>query len=111
MTTEILEEYEEVAKRLNVHPSVAGRLVNLLREEVEEVTGKKVVEISPDPDDNCFVLALRKGRLTSWCSESEALPTRENYQRRSSLRLNSVGWFDAGLPKVNIGLLAVSGST
>lgn len=32
VTSEILEEYKEVAKRLNVRPSVAGRLVNLLGE-------------------------------------------------------------------------------
>jgi len=51
---EILEEYKEVAKRLNVRPSVAGRLVNLLREEAEEVTVRTSVEISPDPGDNCF---------------------------------------------------------
>jgi hypothetical protein len=48
VTPEILEEYKEVAKRLNVRPSVAGRLVNLLREEAEEVAVRRSVEISPD---------------------------------------------------------------
>jgi uncharacterized protein len=61
VTTEILEEYKEVAKRLNVRPSVAGRLVNLLREEAEEVTVKKVVDISPDPGDNCFCACAEEG--------------------------------------------------
>ena len=62
VTPEILEEYKEVAKRLNVRPSVAGRLVNLLREEAEEVTVRKSVEISPDPGDNCFCACAEEGR-------------------------------------------------
>ena len=62
VTPEILEEYKEVAKRLNVRPSVAGRLVNLLREEAEEVTVRKSVEISPDPGDNCFCACTEEGR-------------------------------------------------
>ncbi len=62
VTPEILEEYKEVAKRLNVRPSVAGRLVNLLREEAEEVTVRKIVEISSDPGDNCFCACAEEGR-------------------------------------------------
>ena len=62
VTPEILEEYKEVAKRLNVRPSVAGRLVNLLREEAEEVTVRTSVEISPDPGDNCFCACAEEGR-------------------------------------------------
>jgi predicted nucleic acid-binding protein len=62
VTPEILEEYKEVAKRLNVRPSVAGRLVNLLREEAEEVTVRKSVEISPDLGDNCFCACAEEGR-------------------------------------------------
>ena len=62
VTPEILEEYKEVAKRLNVRPSVAGRLVNLLREEAEEVTVRKSVEISPDPGDNCFCACAEETR-------------------------------------------------
>lgn len=61
VTPEILEEYKEVAKRLNVRPSVAGRLVNLLREGAEEVTVRKSVEISPDPGDNCFCACAEEG--------------------------------------------------
>ena len=64
MTPEILEEYKEVAKRLNVRPSVAGRLVNLLREEAEEVTVRKSVEISADPGDNCFCACAEEGRAS-----------------------------------------------
>ena len=62
VTPEILEEYKEVAKRLNVRPSVAGRLVNLLREEAEEVTVRTSVEISPDPGDNCFCACAEETR-------------------------------------------------
>jgi uncharacterized protein len=62
VTPEILEEYKEVAKRLNVRPSVAGRLVNLLREEAEEVAVQKIVEVSPDPGDNCFCACAQDGR-------------------------------------------------
>jgi predicted nucleic acid-binding protein len=62
VTPEILEEYKEVAKRLNVRPNVAGRLVNLLREEAEELALRKIVEISPDPGDNCFCACAEEGR-------------------------------------------------
>jgi predicted nucleic acid-binding protein len=61
VTAEILEEYKEVAKRLNVRPNVAGRLINLLREEAEEVAAGRTVEISPDPGDNCFCECAQEG--------------------------------------------------
>jgi len=54
VTPEILEEYKEVARRLNVRPNIAGRLINLLREEAEEVEGGQNIGISPDPGDDCF---------------------------------------------------------
>jgi len=62
VTAEILEEYKEVAKRLNVRPNVAGRLINLLREEAQEVQVGENVEISPDPGDNCFCGCAEQGR-------------------------------------------------
>ena len=62
VTAEILEEYREVAKRLNVRPNVAGRLINLLKEEAEEVALDKIVEISRDPGDNCFCGCAEEGR-------------------------------------------------
>jgi predicted nucleic acid-binding protein len=65
VTPEILDEYKAVARRLNVRPSVAGRLVNLLREETEEVTVRKSVEISPDPGDNSFCAGAEEGRPIS----------------------------------------------
>jgi len=62
MTAEILEEYKEVARRLRVRPNVAGRLINLLKEEAEEVVVRGMVEISPDPGDNCFCWCAQDGR-------------------------------------------------
>ena len=62
VTAEILEEYKEVARRLRVRPNVAGRLINLLKEEAEEVDVKGMVEISPDPGDNCFCWCAQDGR-------------------------------------------------
>ena len=65
MTPEILEEYNEVAKRLNDRPSVVGRLVNLLREEADEVTVRKSLEIFPIRATIAFVPALKKAGLIS----------------------------------------------
>jgi len=64
VTPEILEEYKEVARRLNVRPNIAGRLINLLREEAEEVEGGQKIGISPDPATIVFVGALRRARPT-----------------------------------------------
>lgn len=62
VTGEILAEYKEVAQRLNVRPNVAGRLINLLREEAEEVAVAEITELSPDPGDNCFCGCAEAGR-------------------------------------------------
>ena len=62
VTPEILEEYREVAKRLKVRPYIAGRLVNLLQEDAEEVEVGEIIEISPDPGDNCFCGCAEEGR-------------------------------------------------
>ena len=62
VTAEILEEYKEVAKRLNVRPNVAGRLINLLHEEAEDIAVGEATQISPDPKDNCFCACAEEGR-------------------------------------------------
>lgn len=62
VSTEILDEYKEVASRLKVRPSVAGRLINLLKEEAEEVIVEGTAELSPDPGDNCFCTCAQEGR-------------------------------------------------
>ena len=62
VSTEILDEYKKVATRLKVRPSVAGRLINLLKEEAEEVVVEGTVELSPGPGDNCFCACAQDGR-------------------------------------------------
>lgn len=62
VTAEILEEYKEVGKRLKVRPHVAGRLINLLKEEAEDVAVGEIMQISPDPGDNCFCGCAEEGR-------------------------------------------------
>jgi putative PIN family toxin of toxin-antitoxin system len=62
VTAEILEEYKEVAKRLHVRPNVAGRMINLLKEEAKEVTVGEAIQISPDPGDNCFCACAEDGK-------------------------------------------------
>jgi predicted nucleic acid-binding protein len=62
VTAEILKEYKEVMKRLNVRPTIAGRLVNLVKEEAEEVGVREMINISPDPGDNCFCGCADEGR-------------------------------------------------
>jgi predicted nucleic acid-binding protein len=54
MTAEILEEYAAVLAALRVRPSVIGRVVNLLREEVEWIQPRRTVEAEPDPGDSPF---------------------------------------------------------
>jgi putative PIN family toxin of toxin-antitoxin system len=61
VTPEILEEYREVANRLRVRRSVAGRMINLLKEEAKEVVVERIFEISPDPGDNCFCACAQEG--------------------------------------------------
>lgn len=62
VSTEILDEYKEVARRMKVRPSAAGQLINLLKEEAEEVVVEGTVELSPDPGDNCFCACAQEGR-------------------------------------------------
>lgn len=61
VTLEIIGEYKEVAKRLGVRPNVVGRLVNLLKEEAQEVELRENIEVSPDPGDNCFCACAEEG--------------------------------------------------
>lgn len=62
VSTEVLDENKRVATRLKVRPSVAGRLINLLKEEAEEVVVEGTVELSPGPGDNCFCACAQDGR-------------------------------------------------
>jgi hypothetical protein len=49
ITEEILDEYKEVLKRLNVRPALIGKIINLIRERAEQVDSRSSIEISPDP--------------------------------------------------------------
>ena len=40
VTEEILDEYKEVLKRRNVRAALIGRIINLLREQAEEITSR-----------------------------------------------------------------------
>jgi predicted nucleic acid-binding protein len=85
VTDEILEEYKEVAKRLNVRPNVAGRLINLLRQEADEVAVAGMIEISPDPGDNCFCECAQEGMADFLVT----LNPRDFSQRKLSARVTS----------------------
>jgi predicted nucleic acid-binding protein len=58
---EILGEYKEVLKRLQVRPAAIGLLINLIRERGEPVEPGSAAEISPDPGDDAFCLCAEEG--------------------------------------------------
>lgn len=62
VSEDVLDEYEEVLRRLRVRPHLIGRVVNLIRERAEEVRIRSKVEISPDPDDDPFCLCAEQGK-------------------------------------------------
>lgn len=62
ITEEILDEYKEVLKRLNVRPALIGKIVNLVRERAEQVESRGSLEISPDPKDDPFCLCAENGK-------------------------------------------------
>jgi predicted nucleic acid-binding protein len=85
VTAEILEEYKEVARRLRVRPNVAGRLINLLKEEAEEVVVGGMIDISPDPGDNCFCWCAQDG----WADFLVTLNIRDFPQKKLSAKVVS----------------------
>ena len=62
VTEDILEEYKEVLKRLQVRPNLIGKVINLIRERAEGVKVHSSAEISPDPDDDPFCLCSEQGK-------------------------------------------------
>jgi putative PIN family toxin of toxin-antitoxin system len=62
VTEDILDEYKEVLKRLHVRSSLIGRVINLIREQAEEVKARSSIEISPDPKDEPFCLCGEQGK-------------------------------------------------
>lgn len=61
VTEEILVEYKAVLSRLRVRRSVAGALINLLREEAEIVEVRSIAQVSPDPGDDPFCACAEAG--------------------------------------------------
>lgn len=62
ITEDILDEYKEVLKRLRVRSNLIGRVINLIREQAEEVKVRRSIEISPDPKDEPFCICAEEGR-------------------------------------------------
>jgi hypothetical protein len=48
VSADIIAEYKAVLTRLGVRPQLVGRIINLLREEAEEIEVARVAEVSPD---------------------------------------------------------------
>jgi len=57
---EILLEYKRILGRLGVRRPLIGKIVNLLREEVDLVSTSALPNISPDPGDDPFCGYLRQ---------------------------------------------------
>ena len=64
VTEEILDEYKEVLKRRNVRPALIGRIINLLREQAEEITIHEAMPIAPDPDETPSASVRKKAKRT-----------------------------------------------
>jgi putative PIN family toxin of toxin-antitoxin system len=58
---DILAEYKEVLKRLQVRPAAIGTLINFIRERGELVEIRSSTEISPDPKDDAFCICAEEG--------------------------------------------------
>ena len=61
-TEDILTEYKEVLRRLNVRSALIGAFINLLRERGEAVEVRSEAEVSPDPKDDPFCACSDAGR-------------------------------------------------
>jgi hypothetical protein len=96
VTPEILEEYREVANRLRVRRSVAGRMTNLLKEEAKEVVVERIFEISPDQATIVFARALRRAQRISWVRGIQPISPRTDYLRRSCRPLSFFGYSASG---------------
>lgn len=98
ISNEIIAEYKAVLARLRVRREVIGGIINLLREEAEEIKVPTVVEVSPDPGDDpicaCaefgkadFIVTLNKKDFpqrklsAKVITPGESLPTRRTRKR------------------------------
>lgn len=65
VTEDILDEYQEVLKRLRVRSTLIRAVTNLIRERAEPVSVHASFEISPDPKDDLFCLCSEEGMQIS----------------------------------------------
>lgn len=59
---DVLTEYKEVKKRLQLRSAAIGTLINFIRERGESVEIRPSAEISPDPKDDAFCICAEDGR-------------------------------------------------
>jgi len=59
---DVLAEYKEVLKRLQVRSATIGSLINFIRERGEAIEIRSSTEISPDPKDDAFCICAEEGR-------------------------------------------------
>lgn len=59
---DIIAEYKAVLTRLRVRPQLIGRIINLLREEAEEIEVPTIDEVSPDPGDDLICACAEQGQ-------------------------------------------------
>jgi predicted nucleic acid-binding protein len=95
---DIIAEYKAVLARLRVRPQLIGRIINLLREEAEEIEVPTIDEVSPDPGDDPVCACAEHGRAdfiatlnkrdfpqrrlrTKVITPEQPLPTRQNRKR------------------------------
>jgi predicted nucleic acid-binding protein len=62
ISADIVAEYKAVLTRPGVRPQLVGRIINLLREETEEIHVPRIVEVSPDPGDDPVCARAEHGR-------------------------------------------------
>jgi predicted nucleic acid-binding protein len=62
ISDEIIAEYKAVLTRLRVRREVIGGIINLLREEAEEISVASVREVSPDPGDDPICACAEVGQ-------------------------------------------------
>lgn len=87
ISADIIAEYKAVLARLGVRRQVVGRIVNLLREEAEEVNVPGVAEVSADPGDDPICACAEHGRADFIAT----LNKRDFPQRRLSARVIAPG--------------------
>jgi predicted nucleic acid-binding protein len=59
---EIIAEYKAVMERLHVRPRTIGTVMNLIREQAEEIAPGRSARVSPDPNDDPFCACAQAGR-------------------------------------------------